>query len=81
MDDLIEVLADYAHRAWGGWMVYLFSKCTQNEDGSMTIPAWAVDRWKRQMAASYDNLPEEEKFSDRKEAGRIIAILKEWMDD
>ena len=40
-----------------------------------SIPKWAVDRWKRQMQTPYNDLSEEEKESDRKEADGMIAIL------
>lgn len=69
-DELRENLADYAHRAWSGWMEYLFSKC----DGQ-TIPDWAWERWKRQAQTAYVDLSEDEKNSDRVEADKIIAIL------
>ena len=70
-----ETLAAYAHDAWAGWMRYLFSKGTLNDDGTYTMPAWAVERWQRQMATSYADLPEAEKASDRKEADAIVTIL------
>ena len=70
-----EKLAAYAHSAWAGWMNYLFKKSTLNDDGTVTIPAWAVKRWKRQAATPYDELPETEKASDRKEAGEMLQIM------
>ena len=81
MDSIRETLARYAHDgAWSGWMKYQFSKCTPNEDGTLTIPKWAVDRWTYQMNTPYDELPEEMKQSDREEADRIIEILGEdWI--
>ena len=66
--ETIEALAKYAHKAWSGWMKYLFDKSTKNEDGTVTIPQWAVARWERQMNTEYDDLPESEKKSDRAEA-------------
>jgi hypothetical protein len=76
--DLTEKLADLAHRQWSGWMEYLFEKSTLNDDGTVTIPKWAADRWKRQVETAYADLPEEEKESDREEARRVIeAIFKE----
>lgn len=80
-----EKLASYAHKQWSGWMEYLFSKCytvyleptLQEPDGEahLVIPKWAVDRWKRQMQTPYNDLPEEEKESDRKEADGMIEII------
>lgn len=74
-DELREALAAYAHNAWSGWMIYLFSKCTEHPGGFYTIPVWAVKRWKRQMDTNYCDLPEEEKQSDREEADRILSLV------
>lgn len=71
-----EVLAAHAHDMWSGWMQYLFSKSTINKDGTMTIPAWAVNRWTRQADTNYSDLPEEEKESDLKEADGILKIIQ-----
>jgi hypothetical protein len=70
-----ELLAKLAHEQWSGWMHYLFSKGTYNEDGTWTMPVDFVNRWHRQMTVPYDRLPEEEKDSDRKEADRVIGTL------
>ena len=72
-----EALASYAHKAWSGWMKYLFKEsfyCPQT--GTVTLPRWAVYRWQRQMETAYEDLPEKEKQSDRKEARKMLAILK-----
>ena len=80
-----EKLASYAHKQWSGWMEYLFSKCytvyleptLQEPDGEahLVIPKWAVDRWKKQIETSYEELSEPEKESDRKEADGMIEIF------
>ena len=70
-----ESLAKYAHKAWSGWMRYLFEKSTKNKDGTVTIPKWAVERWQRQAQTPYDKLPEAEKESDRAEAKDILNVL------
>lgn len=83
MSDKREQLAEYAHEAWSGWMKYQFEKMTfrpvQHIDGSSegmwVMPAWAVERWQRQMNTPYAELPESEKESDRKEADRMLAII------
>ena len=72
--DVTEQLAEYAHGAWSRWMTYMFSKCQQNDDGTMTIPAWAVERWSRQAITEYVGLSDDEKASDQREASRMIAI-------
>lgn len=73
--DLTEDLADLAHCQWTGWMEYLFEKSMQNEDGTVTIPKWAVSRWKRQIITPYKDLPDEEKESDREEARRVLGVI------
>ena len=70
-----EQLAEYAHKAWSGWMAYLFSVSQNNVDGSVRIPAWAVDRWTRKMKQPYERLTEKEKDSDRNEADIIMQII------
>lgn len=75
---LREALADYAHKAWSNWMFYLFSRSQGNADGSVTIPADLVERWKRQVVTPYDMLPENEKASDRKQADQIVDTIVEY---
>ena len=78
MPGLREQLAEYAHKAWAGWMKYLFEKSKLNEDGTVTIPKWAVDRWTRQADTEYWDLPSEEKTSDRAEADEMLKIAKDF---
>lgn len=83
-DTLREALSDYAHDAWSRWMNYLFSKCTDlalTVDGGkgsnhvLVIPPSLVKRWKRQLRTHYQDLPENEKESDRQEADKMLAII------
>jgi len=77
-DDLIEKVAAFCHNEqWSGWVDYQFSKGTFNNDGTWTMPAWAVERWKRQMETPYADLSEEEKDDDREEAKKLLEILSE----
>lgn len=71
---VIEMLAEYAHNAWTGWMRYIFSKGKINDKGELVIPKWAVDRWARQMNTPYEELANEEKKLDRAEADQILQI-------
>lgn len=86
-DALREALAEYAHESWAGWMKYLFER--GQFEGRMvpfgagekyvqvwTMPAWAVERWTRQMNTPYSDLPESEKNSDRDEADKMLAIME-----
>ncbi len=75
MDKIREELAKYAHNQWTGWMDYLFEKSIDNSDGTVTIPKWAVDRWKAQCKTNYEDLSEKEKDSDRSEADGMLNIL------
>ena len=80
MKDKREELADYAHRAWSGWMKYMFTKGTNldtKEGQAYIIQASLVERWTRQMNTDYKDLPESEKASDRKEADEMLKIMEE----
>jgi hypothetical protein len=85
-DEVRELLAEYAHVTWSGWMRYMFSKgmfrpVMTDEDNPIEVeqwimPSWAVARWQRQMNTPYADLPETEKQSDREEADKILAIVQ-----
>jgi len=79
MGDLREKLARLCQDQWSAWMHYLFSKGIFNADGTWTMPAWAVERWQRQMAASFEDLPEDEKETDRREADKYLGIIEEYI--
>jgi len=72
---LREELAELAHSQWSDWMEYLFSKGEMNEDGTWTMPEWAVLRWQEQLATEYKDLSEAEKDSDRTEANKFLEAL------
>ncbi len=69
-------------------MRYMFSKCDAGlpsvlfaiPDGSLIIPPELVNRWYRQMSTPYDELPENEKPSDREQADKILAIISPAID-
>lgn len=82
---LREVLAELAHKTWADWMLYQFQKggyCGLDTEGKREViwimPAWAVERWRRQMQTPYEKLSEEEKESDRKEADKILLAYKDY---
>lgn len=74
--DKLEKLADLAHKSWSGWMEHLFEKSESNEDGTVVIPKELVERWKRQIETKYEDLSDDEKESDRKEARKVLKILE-----
>ncbi len=83
---LVEALADIAHESWTGWMKYMVSKIKlgsqrQTRDDGHLIEGWLprslVERWRRQMATPYGDLPESEKASDRVEAQEYIDAMGE----
>lgn len=76
----VEPLADYAHEAWSGWMKYLFKLSTLNDDGSVSIPKELVDRWTFQVNTKYGDLPENMKPTDRKEANRMLIIIRQALE-
>jgi hypothetical protein len=75
MSDNVENLADHVHKVWGRWIGYMFGFCTENEDGTLTIPKDKVDRWKRQKATPYKELSESEMESDREIAREMLEVI------
>lgn len=71
-----EKLAGVVHDSWSHWMQHVFKNAVVNPDGSVTIPATLVARWKRQMKTQYQLLSEKEKDSDREQADKFLAVLK-----
>jgi hypothetical protein len=62
---MLDKMADIQHEIWSHWMRYLFTNGKMNNDGSFTIEKEKVERWKRQMDTSYNDLSDVEKKSDR----------------
>ena len=60
---------------WAHWTKYQFSKCIQNADGSLTIPAELVERWTRQANTLYVNLTDQEKVSDLHQADKVLDLI------
>jgi hypothetical protein len=73
----VKITDELAQYQWSGWMKYLFSKGEFNENGTWTMPKWAVDRWNKQMNTKYQDLSNEEKESDRIEADKILEIINQ----
>lgn len=74
---LLEEIADVQHEIWSHWMKYMFEVSKQNADGSVTIPAEKVERWRRQMATPYGALDDKERESDREQAEKVINRLQD----
>jgi hypothetical protein len=75
LEENIDKLATIEHTRWSNWQKYLHSQCTQNQDGSLTIPASLVLHWNRQIGTHYDHLHQSEKDSDKKEVMEYWPII------
>lgn len=72
-----ELIASIIHDIWSHWMQYLFDVSVRHSDGSITISAHQVRRWKVQMNLPYSELFETEKNSDREQADKILKGIKQ----
>lgn len=72
---MVKKFAALQHEIWSHWMKYLFEVSIEHEDGSITIPAGKVARWKRQIDTDYDELSPEEQESDIEQAIKIIRLF------
>jgi hypothetical protein len=73
----LEAFAEQAHKSWSGWMQYLFSFGKLDAWLNWVTPNIKTKRWRRQMKTPYDELPEDEKESDRIEAREYLALFDE----
>jgi len=71
-----EALAEYAHDAWVQRMGPMIVRASMDKDGTVTIPKWLVDRFRKTSQTPYDALPEGSKESARAEADKILAIIE-----
>ncbi len=76
---LVEALAAAEHERWAHWQRYLHDQCLPAADGALLIPAELVERWNRQMATPYDELPESEKESDREQVRKVLPIVERFV--
>ena len=93
----LEILASAHHESWAGWTRYMLGQMeTQIREWQQDYrehpgrpPDFAtvlsslpcVERWTRQMSTAYEDLPEEEKASDRTEVGKHIVDYRPWYFD
>lgn len=86
---VVEELAGLMHQIWTSWMEYLFSKCEtvtvvqhHSIDASQdlavlcSVPRESELHWRRQMMTMYADLTDKEKDSDRKQALKVLGLLK-----
>jgi len=77
-EERVEKLADLEHKQWSHWMSYMFTKCSEDENGNFIIPKELVNRWGTQTATKYEDLSKKEKDSDREWAIKVLKIIKEY---
>ncbi|MHA2022730.1 MAG: hypothetical protein ACTSWQ_03615 [Candidatus Thorarchaeota archaeon] len=73
----LEAVANVSHEIWAHWMTYQFSVCEEALNGSVYIPVESYQRWARQIVTPYADLTEREKDSDREQAEKILAAIRE----
>lgn len=64
-NELREKLAERVHVVWQRWMGYMLAHFDEEH----------LNRWRRQANTKYEDLPEDEKESDRSIADEYIALL------
>lgn len=74
--ELLEILADIEHERWSGWEEYRDTKIGGRHAAS---GEWFGDRWRRQRETPYAYLTEAEKESDRVEARKGLAAIRQFL--
>jgi hypothetical protein len=75
LESLLEELSAIEHARWAHWQRYMHGKGLKQEDGSLVLPKALVERWERQMSASYAELSEREKESDREQVRKYLPLI------
>ena len=75
-DKFREEIAAHCHEQWVGWMGRIFGYSGIDRQGNCVVPRELYKRWRSLMKTSYDDLSEEEKDSDRKEADEFTSLFK-----
>ncbi|WP_261330019.1 hypothetical protein [Rhizobium leguminosarum] len=78
IDELVEELAAIEHQRWAHWQQYMHSEAARQPDGSLVIPADLVERWERQLKTSYDQLPDDERKSDREQVMKYLPLIQRF---
>lgn len=78
-NSLLEEVSDKVHNVWMNWMEYFLKQSCHSRQAAtieinVDIKTW--NRWMRQMKTPYEDLPENEKESDRKIAQKYIKIIQ-----
>jgi len=79
VEAILEPLSAIEHERWAHWQRYLHSRCRQEVDGSLTIPAELVAQWAAQMSTPYAELSETEKESDREQVRRYLPVIEKFL--
>jgi hypothetical protein len=76
--DLVEALAALEHERWSSWERYRETKVDADQNAILTAHLELnEERWQRLRETPYAELSEREKESDRVEARKTIALLRE----
>ena len=74
--ELYEKLVEIQHEIWAHWMDYMFTCGRFNGDGTWTVPADKVSRWRQQIIMPYHQFPEETKQSDREQVDKFWPLIE-----
>ena len=67
---LREALADFGHRMWSQWALYMLDNMTEEN----------VARWRRWATSNFLELTPEETISDYSWADKMLALVKMFLD-
>jgi hypothetical protein len=75
LNALVEELAALEHRRWSHWQRYLHDSGERQPNGALLLPPELVSRWERQIVATYDELSEDERESDREQVRGYLPVI------
>lgn len=70
-----EQIAAASHQAWVRMLERIFKVSVLHSDGNVTIPRFFVDRWRAEMAQTFEEKTDKNQSYDLAEADRIIEAI------
>jgi len=75
---LTKELTTVSHYSMASLIKYTFGRCTENEDGSYTIPKNVADKWLSRSEKDFNSLTDKELGTPNEEAAKYMKVFEKY---